>query len=1155
MRRTGSTILYSPSDLTEFMESRFASWMSRLALSHPDRIPLLEPDPPADPDLSDIDQILADHGIAHERAVVEALRRDGRDLTEIPASPDATPQTLAALRAGAEILYQASLEHPPFAGIPDFLVRVDRPTGLGAYGYEVWDAKLARRARPYFLVQLCAYAEMLEAVQGWRPDPIRVVLGTRETRSFRTDDFFYLYRALRSAFLEFMQRFDPARPPLPEKGAAHRRWAAHAERVLEERDHVSRVANISRGQICRLGEHGVDTLAGLSETTLESVPRMQDRTFVRLRDQAQLQRASEGLDRPRYRVLDPDPDERRKGLALLPPPSSLDVFFDIEGYPLVEGGLEYLFGVATLEDGAPRYRDWWAHDDPQEKRIFEEFVDWVSERRRLDPSLHVYHYAPYEVTALRRLMGRYGTREEEMDALLRGQVFVDLYAVVRGGVRVGEPTYSIKNLERLYLEERRAEVASGMDSVAYYEAWIGGGESPDWRASRWLREIRRYNEEDCVSTLRLTDWLRERQREAAIAYLAPPGEEEVPEAEPVNERALAQRELAERMLAGIPDDPAERSKDPDRWRIQELLAHLVEFHRREMRPVFWALYHRCDLSEEERVEDLDCLAGVERTGASFPIRRSRGFEVRFDRDQDTKIRQGDTCRVAQIPALSVTIEELDPQQGTAVLKVGPSGLALLEDGELPDRLCLVLHAYIGTDKLADAIAEIARSWLDEGTLPPALESTLLRQPPRIEPPKGGPRVRDGGPLVREGEDLSAAIVRLTGSLDASTLCIQGPPGAGKTHNAAQAILALLAGGKRVGVSSNSHKAILNLMTACAEKSDWRLRCMKVGGENDEPFFDRCDGARHVGSGAKAVDALGTHPLVGGTAWAFAHPSFAGALDTLFIDEAGQVSVANLVAMSRCAKSLVLVGDQMQLGQPIQGSHPGESGLSTLDYLLEDHATIPAEQGVFLDRTWRLHPEICRFISGAVYEGRLAPRPENANRVVKLPGGGGRRIRREAGLVFVPVQHDGNAQASDEEVAVVREIVHELRGREVTNERGELRSTPLALEDILVVAPYNMQVRQLQQELGPDARVGSVDKFQGQEAPVVIVSMCASDAGSAPRGVEFLLNRNRINVAISRAQSLAIVVASPALALTPGSSIGQMELVNLFCRVVEDGSTE
>ena len=264
-----------------------------------------------------------------------------------------------------------------------------------------------------------------------------------------------------------------------------------------------------------------------------------------------------------------------------------------------------------------------------------------------------------------------------------------------------------------------------------------------------------------------------------------------------------------------------------------------------------------------------------------------------------------------------------------------------------------------------------------------------------------------------------------------------------------------------------------------------------------------------------------------------------------MDEAGQVSVGNLVAMTPSAKNLVLIGDQMQLGQPIQGSHPGESGKSTLDYLLQGRATIPSDMGLFLDRTYRLHPKVCSFISGAVYDGRLEPAPVCADRTIVVPDDPG-PIATEAGIVFVPVEHEGNTQGSDEEAAKVAEIYAALLGRAKTP------TGTVAEDDILVIAPYNMQVRKLQNALPPGARVGSVDKFQGQQAAAVILSMCASDGNATTRGVEFLFDRNRLNVALSRAQSLAIVVGHPALAHTRCNTVEKMKLVNLYCRILEEG---
>lgn len=279
----------------------------------------------------------------------------------------------------------------------------------------------------------------------------------------------------------------------------------------------------------------------------------------------------------------------------------------------------------------------------------------------------------------------------------------------------------------------------------------------------------------------------------------------------------------------------------------------------------------------------------------------------------------------------------------------------------------------------------------------------------------------------------------------------------------------------------------------------------------------------------------------------------GQLDYLFVDEAGQVSVANLVAVAPSARNLILLGDQMQLGQPIQGSHPGESGLSVLDYYLGKHATIPDELGLFLDTSWRMHPEVCRFISAAVYENRLVSEPGTANRVIRNPHGKACLVSRDAGLLFIPVEHVGNVQGSDEEVAMIGRIVAELVQCEHTDKQGRGQGRLDVTRDILFVAPYNLQVRKLRKALPAGARVGSVDKFQGQQAPVVIVSMCASPGEFGSRGLQFVLDQNRLNVAISRAQSLAIIVGDPRLVETACTSIPDMKRLNLYCWI-QDAST-
>ena len=1126
------SLRFSPTDLIAFLEGDFASWCDRRLVeqsgpgSGSGREAAFEPDS-ADPELD----LLKRKGTEHERRFLDELKGSGREVVDLTGHRRDPGPTLDAMQAGAQVIYQPFLRLDPIAGYPDFLFRVRGDSSLGAWQYEPWDTKLALSAKPYFLIQLSAYAEMLEAAQRARPRELAFVLGSRERLRFPTDDFFYYYLELKRSFLEFQARWDPALPPDPGLDRSWGRWMGYAEHLLETADHLSRVANISRSQIKRLNEADVLTMAALAAAGGLRVPGIAPQVLERLRLQAGLQLESAGRKRPSFLPRPRDPTEPRRGLALLPPPSRLDVFFDMEGFPFAEGGLEYLFGATVLDSGNPDFHDWWAHDPAEEKRALEGFVDWAHARWREDPAMHIYHYAGYEKSALRRLMGKYATREDEVDDLLRHEVLVDLYTVVRQGLLIGTPSYSLKDVERAYAEPRSGEVTTAAGSVIEYQRWIDSGEPRDWRASPILSAIRDYNRVDCDSTWQLRDWLLERQKEQGVEYRPPAAPDstaaEAPEEAPVQPAAALRELLEQRIIEG-------RIPDAEAARVTQLLAWLLEFHRREEKPMWWRMFDRAEASEEELYDDQDCLAGLVRTETPpFPIKRKFGLEYRFDPDQDTKLHAGDKVFASHDLTWRGEIVEMDGDTGRVVVKTGRPALAA-------NRLNLIPDEFVSADVIKEALLRFVSAWAEGKSPSRAVDDLLYRRPPRVTG-------HAGGPLIAEGQDTVGQAVELAARLDGTTLCIQGPPGTGKTYTAAAIIASLLRNEKSIGVTSNSHKAIVNLMNAVvdalgAEAGQFRL--VKVGNPED------AEGARtpiQVAGSKDAGQACGSGgSLFGGTAWFFSREEVRERFDYLFVDEAGQVSLANLVAIGSAARNIVLVGDQMQLAQPTQGSHPGESGRSCLDYLLNGHATIPSDFGIFLGESRRLHPDVCRFISDAVYEGRLGSNPQTRRQRIVIPDGA-RIIRRETGVVFVPVEHDGNAQSSPEEVTCIEAIVGDLLGRAVFDQAGGSHS--LTLEgDILLVTPYNMQVRSLKAALGPAARVGSVDKFQGQEAPVVIVSLASSSLEDAPRGADFLLNRNRLNVAVSRAQALAIVVASPALLAPRCRTIEEMRLVNLLCRL-------
>jgi predicted RecB family nuclease len=1168
MHKHGSTLIFSPSDLTRFLDSAFVTWMDRLELERSERDGMHSTNPQANaprqkvlhdamdlleelkPDAeTETEKILKQKGNKHEQEFVQQLKAEGRDVCDVSSGKDRLPATIAAMKAGKDVIYQAAFKHDRLKGYADFLMKVPGDSNLGKYHYEPWDTKLALRSKPYFLVQLACYAEMLEHVQGLLPTHVYVVLGNKQEDKFRTEDFFYYYQQVKQALINQQDNWNPDQPPDFIGLEEFRCWQTLAEHLMEQRDHLCRVAFINTVQIKKLYQSGVTTMTQLAKSKLASVPRMQSTTLENLKQQARLQIESKDLPVPKYELL--PAQSEGQGLSALPAPSPLDVYFDMEGNTLAAGGLEYLFGATIVKNGKLDFIDWWAHDSQQEKRAFEDFIDWAYARWRKDPQMHIYHYASYEKTALRRLMGKYGTRERQVDDLLRNEVLVDLYTIVRKSLRVGTPNYSIKSIEHLYRPPRQGDVATALDSIVYYQRWLDQKDGDDWKTSKILNDIRLYNQEDCDSTWQLAEWLRKVQHQHKIKW-QPPAAKEEPESEAAQERSKA-AQLALKMLDEL---PAESSKPSDNLRLRELLAYLLEFHWREAKPVFWAKFDRHEMTEEELFEDPGCLAGLVRTrSAPREVARSFWYNYKFDPNQETKIDEGDNCFYAHDLNESIRVAEIDPDNGTIALKRAKN----LDPP--PDRLSLIKDEYVGAVPIAASIYRTAEAFMRGKQLPSAIEDFLCRRQPRVKNWKGGP-------LVKASTNLTAGAVDVITRLQGSTLCIQGPPGSGKTYTAAQAIAELLSRGKTVGITSNSHKAIANLMDKVAETVAARkgkLHAAKLQNNADD-FHVRSEAVRKMAP-TQFFNALpGTITLVGATAWVFSRPEADGLFDYLFVDEAGQVSVANLVGMSPSARNLVLIGDQMQLAQPLQGTHPGESGQSVLQYLLQDEQVIPDDFGIFLGTSWRMHPDVCRFISGAVYENSLVSQAGTEKRVLCLPASGKSATPvnlkasgtsatplklKESGILYVPVEHEGNSQDSEEEAAAIEQIVKTLQ--KCSFQDGK-KVRPLTLDDILIVAPYNMQVRRLKALL-PGAKVGSVDKFQGQEAPVVIVSMCSSTGDASPRGLEFIFSKNRLNVAISRAQTLAIVVGSPALARTHCSRVEQMELVNLFCRIMHEGALQ
>lgn len=1072
-------------------------------------------------------KLIQGKGFEHEAKHLRALQDAGLQVINLKEEWDlaaSVAATTAAMQASADVIFQATLWSDRFFGHADFLRKVDRPSALGNYSYEVADTKLARSTKAKFLVQLACYSDLLEPLQGVAPERMHVLLGSGEEKTFRCADYRHYVVGVRNRFLASVEAEERQTYPVPCAHCGYCRWRDLCDDQWRQDDHLSQVAGIAGGQVARLEAAGTRTMKALADLPPDaSVPKLRAETLAKLRSQAALQVSFRETGVRSYELL--PASEHGRGFGRLPPPDHYDLYFDIEGDPLEDGGLEYLLGLHYQDAGQDHFKPFWAHDRQEERKAFEAFVDFVCEWLTRHPSAHIYHYAAYELTAVRNLMVRHGTREAAVDQWLREGRLVDLYKVVREAMRTSEEGYSIKNIEKFYMPAREGEVQTAGASIVFYERW------KESRDPTLLEQIDAYNRVDLASTRLLLQWLRGLQPHAPVPLPHEVLQEPKGKGEKTREAEAVLAKYREQL---IPDSPAV-DMDPMARALNELVYYLLDFHRREEKPVWWSVFARMDMEEEDLLEDVECIAGLAADPKNPPKDdgRSRIYTYRFP-DQEFKLKLGQACLRCDNAGPAGTIVLLDEKERRLALRLGNKQEAL------PQHLSIGPGGPINSDILADALVAVADSVLAKDGKFPAVMELLRREPPRIS----GRTLHS--PVIPGVQELLGEAIDAVANLDRSYLVVQGPPGAGKTYTGSHLIVDLLRRGKRIGVAANSHKAIHNLLRAVEKVADElsvEFSGMKKASRgNEETEYDSPRFSNEYKSG-EVAENIENAPLVAGTAWLFAAGAMQGTLDYLFIDEAGQVSLANVAAMGTSATNIVLLGDQMQLGQPTQALHPGRSGDSVLDFLLDGHATVPGDRGIFLPVTFRMHPDVCRFISDAVYDGRLesAPRTHGQRLVLSPPE---HPALQPTGLRFFPVHHDECRQQSEEEANVVLAIYNDLLRQSWTDSRGLTRA--LTEEDILVVAPYNLQVNLLKSVLPPDARVGTVDKFQGQEAAVVIVSMATSNGDCIPRHIDFLFSKNRLNVAVSRAMCLSIIVASPDLLAVHCNTPQQMMLVNVLC---------
>lgn len=1072
---------------------------------------------------------------SYENRLLEILQEKGKDfekqyLTDLISKenkvycidikkPHPFQNTIKAMEEGYDYIYQARLCDNNWQGWADFLIKVPTPSKLGNWSYEVIDTKLTSNTRIGTILQIAMYSDILEKIQGILPEHMHTITPEGKN-SYRVADYLSYYSFTKKRFEKAIQTENLTYP----EPCAHCDicdWWEHCNKIRRNDDHLTFVAGLGNSQRKELNSREINSLKDLAHLNYP-VPfkpvRGKVETFNKLREQARVQLETRETNTLPVEFLDL---EIGKGFELLPIPSNGDIYLDFEGDPMVEpNGLEYLFGWIYQN----KYYPIWVMNNEEEKNAFEYFIDFVFECRSKNPDLHIYHFSPYEPAALKRMMGKYASKGIEIDALLRTETFVDLHRVVKQSLRLGVEKYSLKDLEKYFGFERKMELRLLSKVKANFE-YLLNSKQFDAINEEEKKIIQLYNEEDCISTLELHKWLEAKRKELVDngEIINRPTNEKEDISEKSNEFQERIKPIYDSLILDVPVNPEERTKEQQ---AKYLIANFLEFYKREEKVVWWEYFRLKALEPSELFDESAALTYLKYTGIQETIKRSVIDTYSFDKQEcdiriDSKIKDIEGKYVGEIV-------DLDLERGILKLKRGDK----LKDYH-PETI--VKNEYISNDKKESRIIKFANWVITNG-----LESEKKKYK----------CIRDI--LLNKSsipKDLNNDLIELekakfwASSLEGSFLAIQGPPGAGKSYTASRVILDLIKKGKRIGLTALSHKVIQNLLNSVYELNkeenfDLKIIQKPKSGNEEELPWDLDDITHSI---AKKIE---DYHLIAGTSFMWVDEELAEKVDYLFIDEAGQFSLIDTVAISHAATNLVLLGDNQQLQQPIKGHHPEGIEVSNLEHILEGHKTIPDNKGIFLGKTYRMHPEICAFDSEMFYESRLKSINGLENQSIE-----GNTDYKGSGLFYKYVKHIGNTNSSKEEVLEIEKIVNNLCKGDVFYMDATKNKNVVIKKDIKIITPYNSNVYELKQKIS-DVEIGTVDKFQGQEAPIIIYSIASSTPEDSPRGMDFLYSPNRFNVAVSRAKAIFILIGSPSIFEPDCKSIKEMKLANPFCRFIE-----
>ena len=1130
MKIKNNKFFVSPSDLNNFVACKYTvlneiKYHNKEIRKSPDRAN---------------DKLWKEMGVEHEKRHYKILKEKYKKSITIKSDlneKDRFDETVRAIQKGYDLIYHAYLIDDNLRGEADFLIKCDTKSDLGDYSYEVYDTKITRNLKPRHITQITAYSDMLGKIQKVLPEKMYLIDGSDEYHSFKTIEYIDLFNHSKKEFIKFLSNISKEKI-YPEKCSYCNLcdWKDECDKTWENDNYINLVAGSNKSQIEKLKKNKIRTVEQLSKTKLTAMDlKINAESFKKIQLQAQLQEEKRNTGEDKIVILDSD---FGKGFYKLPKPDDGDVFFDIEGYPRMDRPFEYLHGLYYKDKGKLKFKDLWAknYNKESEKNIFIELINFLEKRFIEYPNAHIYHYASYEKRAIRELATSYSSEFPKGDIvnddLLRKEKYVDLFSIVSQSIRTSEKDLSLKSIEKFYNFKRKADIVKADDSVIKYDNWIAT------KNEKYKQDIINYNEEDCISTYLLREFLVKNKPENIDWFVK---QEEITKEgeEPNKYRRKASNKLSREEVEVDLNNRLEKKKNKTNKKFVENLKNFIGFHWKSNKPEFWEVFDRAEKTHLELEDDTECIANSVLIDDKPKVTED-GFiySYRFN-DQNYKQKEGKSAFDAhQIKGLGTihSIEENFPDKNIVKILVSKRRKNI----EMPSLLTLGNTMPPQVHQHDQALNKFLEDYiLNNGENYKSIMDMLERKEPDIK------NIKSGSILIEENKDLITQSIEIVKNLNNSYLTIQGPPGTGKTYTSAKIIIELMKAGKKVGVTSNSHEAIKTLLIAIEQQAvdqNYEFSGMRKSKSSDKHEWKFI---RNVTTG-KPLN-MDSYSLFAGTSWFFVDPRMNKTLDYLFIDEAGQVALGTTIANATSADNLVLIGDQMQLSQPMRAKHEGYARMSSLDFILEDDDTISTDKGVFLNVTRRLNKKICNYISTSFYDSRLTSDPITETRSVNLK----LDPIKDEGLFYVPIDHNGCSQRSDEEADLVEKVFNKIVNKEY---KSENITGKISAKDIMVVAPYNAQANNIRERLKKkfkdDVRVGTIDLFQGQEAKVVLISMTTSDVESLPRHKDFFFSRNRLNVAISRAECVAIIIFNENLLLASASNIKEMKLINSFCKLLE-----